>query len=216
MSLKWRHAGQACITANRIYVQAGVYDRFAALLKERTAAIVVGHGAVTGTTMGPLTTPRSIDKASAQVEDARRLGADVILGGNPVASKPGYFFEPTILSGMTEEMLISQEESFAPIAALYRFETEEQAVKLANDTSMGLASYAFTKNIDRMWRLLENLEAGMIGMNTGKFLMNIPMITKSNKFAQATPRPPSRLSVVLRSLVMAKRVARTWLSMSTW
>ncbi|KAF4771589.1 hypothetical protein N7455_007976 [Penicillium solitum] len=167
MSLKWRHAGQACITANRIYVQAGVYDRFAALLKERTAAIVVGHGAVTGTTMGPLTTPRSIDKASAQVEDARRLGADVILGGNPVTSKPGYFFEPTILSGMTEEMLISQEESFAPIAALYRFEAEEQAVKLANDTSMGLASYAFTKNIDRMWRLLENLEAGMIGMNTG-------------------------------------------------
>ncbi|KAJ6146420.1 hypothetical protein N7497_008402 [Penicillium chrysogenum] len=167
MSLKWRHAGQACITANRIYVQAGIYDRFAALLKERTAAIVVGHGAVAGTTMGPLTTPRSLDKASAQVEDALRLGADVILGGKAVASQPGYFFEPTILSGMTEEMLISQEESFAPIAALYRFETEEQAVKLANDTSMGLASYAFTKNIDRMWRLLENLEAGMIGMNTG-------------------------------------------------
>jgi succinate-semialdehyde dehydrogenase len=116
--------------------------------------------------MGPLTTLRSIDKATAQIEDARRLGADVLLGGKPVA-KPGYFFEPTILSGMTEEMLISQEESFAPIAALYRFETEDQAVKLANDTSMGLASYAFTKNIDRMWRLLENLEAGMIGMNTG-------------------------------------------------
>ncbi|CAG7937037.1 unnamed protein product [Penicillium nalgiovense] len=167
MSLKWRHAGQACITANRVYVQAGIYDRFAALLKERTAAIVVGHGAVAGTTMGPLTTPRSLDKASAQVEDARRLGADVILGGKAVTSQPGYFFEPTILSGMTEEMLISQEESFAPIAALYRFETEEQAVQLANDTSMGLASYAFTKNIDRMWRLLENLEAGMIGMNTG-------------------------------------------------
>ncbi|KAJ6009383.1 hypothetical protein N7522_004399 [Penicillium canescens] len=166
MTLKWRHAGQACITANRIYVQAGVYDKFAALLKERTAALVVGHGAATGTTMGPLTTPRSIDKATAQIEDARRLGADVLLGGKPVA-KPGYFFEPTILSGMTEEMLISQEESFAPIAALYRFETEDQAVKLANDTSMGLASYAFTKNIDRMWRLLENLEAGMIGMNTG-------------------------------------------------
>ena len=216
MSLKWRHAGQACITANRIYVQAGVYDRFAALLKERTAAIVVGHGAVTGTTMGPLTTPRSIDKASAQVEDARRLGADVILGGNPVTSKPGYFFEPTILSGMTEEMLISQEESFAPIAALYRFEAEEQAVKLANDTSMGLASYAFTKNIDRMWRLLENLEAGMIGMNTGESPINIPMNNQTNEFAQATPRPPSRLSVVLRSLVMEKRVERTWLSMSTW
>ncbi|KAJ5565854.1 Aldehyde/histidinol dehydrogenase [Penicillium sp. DV-2018c] len=167
MALKWRHAGQACITANRIYVQAGIYDRFAALLKERTAALVVGHGAAAGTTMGPLTTPRSLDKAAAQVEDARSRGAEIILGGKPLTSKPGYFFEPTILSGMTEDMLISQEESFAPIAALYRFETEEQAVKWANDTSMGLASYAFTKNIDRVWRLFENLEAGMIGMNTG-------------------------------------------------
>ncbi|KAJ5288665.1 hypothetical protein N7478_001695 [Penicillium angulare] len=167
MTLKWRHAGQACITANRIYVQSGVYDRFAALLKERTAALVVGHGSAKDTTMGPLTTPRSIDKALAQVEDARNHGAKVLCGGNRVSSQPGYFFEPTILSGMTDEMQISQEESFAPIAALYHFETEDQAVKMANDTSMGLASYAFTKNIDRMWRLLENLEAGMIGMNTG-------------------------------------------------
>lgn len=168
MTLKWRHAGQACITANRIYVQSGVYDRFAELLKERTAALVVGHGSAKDTTMGPLTTPRSIDKALSQVEDARKLGAKILLGGNRVNS-PGYFFEPTILSGMTKEMQISQEESFAPIAALYRFDSEEEAVKMANATSMGLASYAFTKNIDRMWRLLENLEAGMIGMNTGKF-----------------------------------------------
>jgi succinate-semialdehyde dehydrogenase len=167
MALKWRHAGQACITANRIYVQAGIYDRFAALLKERTMALVVGHGSASDTTMGPLTTPRSIDKALAQVENARRLGADVLLGGSAMTSHSGYFFEPTILSGMTEEMQISQEESFAPIAALYRFETEEEAVKMANDTSMGLASYAFTKNVDRVWRLFENLEAGMIGMNTG-------------------------------------------------
>lgn len=167
MALKWRHAGQACITANRIYVQAGIYDRFAALLKERTIALVIGHGSESGTTMGPLTTPRSIDKALAQVENARRLGADVLLGGSAMTSRPGYFFEPTILSGMTEQMQISQEESFAPIAALYRFETEEEAVKMANDTSMGLASYAFTKNVDRVWRLFENLEAGMIGMNTG-------------------------------------------------
>ncbi|KAJ5668312.1 uncharacterized protein N7477_006882 [Penicillium maclennaniae] len=167
MALKWRHAGQACITANRIYVQAGIYDHFAALLKERTTALVVGHGSDSDTTMGPLTTPRSIDKALAQVEDARRLGAEVLLGGKAMTSRPGYFFEPTILSGMTEQMQISQEESFAPIAALYRFETEEEAVKMANATSMGLASYAFTKNVDRVWRLFENLEAGMIGMNTG-------------------------------------------------
>ncbi|KNG81585.1 succinate-semialdehyde dehydrogenase [Aspergillus nomiae NRRL 13137] len=167
MALKWRHAGQACITANRVYVQAGVYDRFAQLLKERTQKLVVGHGAKEGTTMGPVTTPRSIDKALSQVEDARRLGADVILGGNKVTDTKGYFFEPTILTGMTKDMLVSREETFAPIAALYKFETEEEAVQLANDTSMGLASYAFTKNIDRMWRLLENLDAGMIGMNTG-------------------------------------------------
>ncbi|KAL5361294.1 Aldehyde/histidinol dehydrogenase [Aspergillus floccosus] len=167
MALKWRHAGQACITANRVYVQAGVYDRFAQMLKERTQQLVVGHGARPDTTMGPVTTPRSIDKAMAQVEDARRLGADVILGGGRVVGEKGYFFEPTILTGMTKDMLVSREETFAPIAALYRFETEEEAVRLANDTSMGLASYAFTKNIDRMWRMLENLEAGMIGMNTG-------------------------------------------------
>ncbi|KAJ5692324.1 hypothetical protein N7462_001747 [Penicillium macrosclerotiorum] len=167
MALKWRHAGQACITANRIYVQAGIYDRFAVLLKERTAALVVGHGASKDTTMGPLTTPRSIDKAIAQVEDARSRGAKLLLGGKRLTAQSGYFFEPTILSDMTQEMQISQEESFAPIAALYRFETEDEAVRLANATSMGLASYAFTKNIDRMWRLLENLEAGMVGMNTG-------------------------------------------------
>jgi succinate-semialdehyde dehydrogenase/glutarate-semialdehyde dehydrogenase len=168
MLLKWRHAGQACITANRVYVQAGVYDKFAEMLKEKTSKLVIGHGAAEGTTLGPLTTPRSLTKAASQVEDAKKLGAKVILGGNEIKDKGGYFFEPTILTDMTKEMLISSEESFAPIAALYKFETEEEVVQLANDTSMGLASYAFTKNIDRMWRMLENLEAGMIGMNTGE------------------------------------------------
>ncbi|QKX63843.1 uncharacterized protein TRUGW13939_11014 [Talaromyces rugulosus] len=166
-ALKWRHAGQACITANRIYVQAGIYDRFANALKERTRNIVVGHGAAEGTTMGPVTTSRGVDKASNQVEDATKLGAKLILGGNKIKDKRGYFFEPTILTDMTPEMLISREESFAPIAALYKFDTEEEATKWANDTSMGLASYVFTKNVDRLWRMYENLEAGMIGLNTG-------------------------------------------------
>ncbi|KAK2805612.1 hypothetical protein FQN50_006127 [Emmonsiellopsis sp. PD_5] len=168
MALKWRHAGQACITANRIYVQSGIYEKFAQLLKERTAALVIGHGAQPTTTMGPVTTPRSLDKAAGQVEDARQLGGKVILGGQRKTDcGGGYFFEPTIITDMSREMLISREETFAPIAALYRFETEEEAVEWANDTSMGLASYAFTKDVDRMWRMLENLEAGMIGMNTG-------------------------------------------------
>ncbi|KUJ20451.1 aldehyde dehydrogenase [Mollisia scopiformis] len=167
MLLKWRHAGQACITANRVYVQSGVYDKFAALFKEKTSKLIVGHGAEKGTTMGPVTTPRSLDKASNQVEDAKKHGGQVVLGGGKVSGKGGYFFEPTIILGAKKEMLITEEETFAPVLALYSFDTEEEAVEAANNTSMGLASYFFTKNVDRVWRLLENLEAGMIGMNTG-------------------------------------------------
>ncbi|TAQ90293.1 hypothetical protein B7494_g1389 [Chlorociboria aeruginascens] len=167
MALKWRHAGQACITANRVYVQSGVYGKFAAILKERTGKLIVGHGADTSTTMGPVTTTQSLDKALAQVEDAKKHGGQVILGGRKVENTTGYFFEPTIILGAKKEMLITREETFAPILALYSFDTEEQAVEAANNTSMGLASYYFTKNIDRAWRLLENLEAGMIGMNSG-------------------------------------------------
>ena len=167
MALKWRHAGQTCITANRVYVQDGAYDKFAQMLKERSSKIVVGHGAVDGTTMGPLTTLRGIGKARDHVEDAKSLGAKVILGGCPASGMAGFFFEPTIITDMKATMLISQEESFAPIAALYKFETEDEVVNWANDTNMGLAAYVFTKNVDRMWRMLDNLEAGMIGLNTG-------------------------------------------------
>lgn len=119
--------------------------------------------------MGPVTTSRSLDKASDQVSDAVKRGGQIILGGGKVEGKGGYFFEPTIITGATREMQITQEETFAPVMALYSFETEDEAVEAANNTSMGLASYFFTKNVDRVWRLYENLEAGMIGMNTGKF-----------------------------------------------
>lgn len=166
MALKWRHAGQACITANRVYVQKGVYDKFAQILAEKTKELVVGHGADSKTTMGPVTTERSLPKAEAQVEDAKKQGGKVILGGKKLQGTPGYdgyFFEPTIITGAKDGMLISREETFAPVMALFEFETEEEAVQKANDTSMGLASYFFTKNVDRTWRLLENLEAGMIG-----------------------------------------------------
>lgn len=167
MALKWRHAGQACITANRVYVQSGVYDKFATILKERTSKLVVGHGADKNTTIGPVTTPQGLKKALSQVENARKLGGQVVLGGGKMAGTTGYFFQPTIIMGAKKEMLITEEETFAPILALYSFDTEEEAVRAANDTSMGLASYFFTKDVDRTWRLLENLEAGMIGMNTG-------------------------------------------------
>ena len=176
MLLKWRHAGQACITANRVYVQKGIYSQFAQLIKDRTSKLIIGHGSDSRTTIGPVTTERSLDKASAQVADAVKLGGQIILGGGKVTSSTangkessGYFFQPTIITGATEEMQITREETFAPVMALYEFETEEEAVKAANDTAMGLASYFFTKNVDRVWRLYENLEAGMIGMNTGEF-----------------------------------------------
>jgi len=170
MALKYRHAGQACITSNRIYVQKGVYDKFAQILTEKTKALKVGHGATEGVTMGPVTTPRSLDKAEAHVADAKKLGGQILTGGNKLHGTKGYdgyFFEPTLIKGGKKEMMLSSEEQFSPILALFEFDTEEEVVQKANDTSMGLASYFFTKNVDRTWRLLENLEAGMIGMNTG-------------------------------------------------
>lgn len=136
MLLKWRHAGQACITANRVYVQSGIYDKLALLLKERTSKLVVGHGADSSTTMGPVTTERSLDKALSQVEDAKKHGGKVILGGSKIKDVTGYFFEPTIITGATKEMLITQEETFGPVLALYKFETEDEAVEAANDTSV--------------------------------------------------------------------------------
>jgi acyl-CoA reductase-like NAD-dependent aldehyde dehydrogenase len=117
--------------------------------------------------MGPVTTPRSVDKALSLVEDAKAKGANILMGGNKVSNSNGYFFEPTVITGITPEMQIAKEEIFAPICTFIKFETEDEAVKAANDTSMGLASYCFTKNVDRTWRLFENLEAGMVGLNTG-------------------------------------------------
>jgi succinate-semialdehyde dehydrogenase len=168
MILKWRTAGQACTHANRVYVQNGVYDKFAQMMLEATQKIKVGHGSDPSTTMGPLTTSRGVEKLERHVADAVNHGGKVLCGGKKPAGLSGYFFEPTIISGMTSEMLSTREEIFGPLLGLYRFETEEEAVRMANDTSMGLASYFFTKNVDRTWRLLESLEAGMIGMNTGK------------------------------------------------
>lgn len=143
MALKWRHAGQACITANRVYVQSGVYDKFTELLAAKTKELVIGHGAEKGTTLGPVTTPRSLDKATEQVADAQKHGGKIVMGGKKLhgtSGYEGYFFEPTIITGATGEMLIASEETFAPVLPLFKFDTEEEAVKRANDTSMGLAS----------------------------------------------------------------------------
>ncbi|CAH0057853.1 unnamed protein product [Clonostachys solani] len=173
MILKWRTAGQACTHANRVYVQKGVYEKFAGLLVEATKKrIKVGHGSADGVTMGPLTTARGVQKLERHVSDAISKGGKLLHGGKvpddlDSACGKGYFFEPTIISGMTSDMLTSTEEVFGPLLGLYPFETEEEAVEMANNTSMGLASYFFTRDVDRTWRMLESLEAGMIGMNTG-------------------------------------------------
>lgn len=193
MLLKWRHAGQACISANRVLVQSGVYEEFERRLVERTRKLVMGHGSAEGTTLGPLTTARGVQKVEGQVRDAVGKGGRVVLGGDSNASTStnnssptnkndnnnetsnengrigaGYFYPPTIIGDMTPSMLTTTEEVFGPLCGLYRFDTEAEAVEMANATSMGLASYFFSRDADRVWRLLETLEAGMVGMNTGK------------------------------------------------
>lgn len=168
MILKWRTAGQACTHANRVYVQTEVYDQFGKMMVQATSRLQVGHGASDGTTMGALTTRRAIAKMREHVSDARSKGGRILCGGQQIDGSAGNFFQPTIISDMQSSMLTSREEVFGPILGLYRFETEDEAVMMANDTSMGLASYFFTNDSSRTWRLLERLEAGMIGMNTGE------------------------------------------------
>ena len=141
MALKWRHAGEACITANRVYIQKGVYEKFAIMLEERTRKLKMVHGIDEGATLGPLTVPNSLNKAAAQVEDAKKYGGYILLGGNRVASSEGFFFEPTIIKYATAGLLITREESFTPICALYSFDAEEDVVKTANNTSVRPPSY---------------------------------------------------------------------------
>lgn len=168
MILKWRTAGQACTHANRVYVQSGVYDKFSQMMVEATRALRVAHGAADGTTMGSLTTSRAVKRLEGVVADAVAKGGQVLCGGGkPAGLQGGYFFEPTIISNTSEDMLAAREEIFGPVLGLFKFESEAEVVKAANDTSMGLASYFFTRDLSRTWRLLESLEAGMIGMNTG-------------------------------------------------
>jgi succinate-semialdehyde dehydrogenase len=163
MTLKWRHVGQACITANRVYVQAGIYDEFARLLKAQTENLVQGHGAAPGTTFGAMAVARGVEKAESLVKDAIDHGATIISGGKGNTGH-GFYFQPTILTGMKPNMRIADEEVFGPVLGLFKFETEDEVVERANDTSMGLASYAFTNDVNRLWRIFENLGAGMIGM----------------------------------------------------
>ncbi|KAH7118324.1 putative succinate-semialdehyde dehydrogenase [Dactylonectria macrodidyma] len=186
--LKWRHAGQACITANRVFVQSGVYNEFQRLFIEETRKLVMGHGDTTGTTLGPLTTLAGVEKVNSQAKDAVAHGGKLAHGGRrPDNLGGGYFFEPTVISDANFNMQVASEETFGPLCALFRFDTEEEAVRAANDTSMGLASYFFTKDVNRSWRLLEKLEAGMIGINTGGFCVPSSCMLQCVTLAKLAP-----------------------------
>lgn len=163
---KFRNNGQTCVCANRIYVQAGVYDAFACKLAAKVATLPTGNGFDQGIVFGPLIDAAAVAKVSEHVADAAAKGAHVILGGKSHALG-GTFFEPTILTGVTQEMAIATEETFGPVAPLFRFETEAEVVAAANDTEFGLASYFYSRDHARVWRVSEALEYGMVGVNTG-------------------------------------------------
>ena len=166
MVSKYRNNGQTCVCANRIYVQAGVYDAFAENLSARVAKMKVGDGMGEGVTAGPLIDENALKKVEEHVADAQSKGAKVAAGGKR-HQLGGLFYEPTILTGVTSDMMVAREETFGPVAPLFRFETEEQVVEMANDTEFGLASYFYSKDVAKIFRVAEQLEYGMVGINTG-------------------------------------------------
>jgi len=166
MIAKYRNNGQTCVCANRIYVQDGIYDAFATKLAEAVGNMKVGDGFETGTIAGPLITQAAVEKVEAHIADATAKGATVTTGGHRHALG-GTFFEPTILTGVTRDMLVTNDETFGPVAPLFRFTDEEDVIEQANDTIFGLASYFYANNLSRVWRVAEALEYGMVGVNTG-------------------------------------------------
>ncbi len=163
---KYRNAGQTCVCANRIYVQDGVYDSFASKLVEAVRKLKVGNGADDGVTQGPLIEEKAVVKVEEHIADALGKGARLLLGGK--RHELGHsFFQPTVLADVGADMLVAREETFGPLAPLFRFKTDEEAVALANDTEFGLAAYFYSRDIGRIWRVAEGLESGMVGVNTG-------------------------------------------------
>ena len=168
MASKYRNAGQTCVCANRILVQSGIYDRFAAALVDAVKKLAVGPGMAPGTTIGPLITSEAVAKVESLVGDAVKKGAKVLIGGSLDKAGP-LFYRPSVVGDVTPDMEVVREEIFGPVAALVRFDTEDDAIKLANDTPFGLAAYLFSQNMSRAWRVAEKLDAGMVGVNEGIF-----------------------------------------------
>lgn len=166
MASKFRNSGQTCVCANRIYVQAGIYDQFAARLVEEVKKLQVGVGTEAGVTIGPLINKAALDKVASHVSDAVAKGAQVMLGGKST-ERGEQFFQPTVVAGATDAMLVANEETFGPVAALFRFDSEAEVIRRANDTPYGLAAYLFSRDLSRVFRVGEALEYGMVGINTG-------------------------------------------------
>jgi succinate-semialdehyde dehydrogenase/glutarate-semialdehyde dehydrogenase len=163
---KYRNAGQTCVCANRLLVQDGIYDAFAERLSAAVEAMAVGNGFTEGASIGPLIDAKAVAKVEEHIEDALAKGARVVTGGKRHALGHS-FFEPTVLADTTRDMAIFREETFGPVAPLFRFKTEEEAIQMANDTEFGLASYFYGRDIGRVWRVAEALEYGIVGINEG-------------------------------------------------
>ncbi len=163
---KFRNAGQTCVCANRIYVQAGIYDAFVGRFVARVAAMKVGAGDEEGAQVGPLIDMAAMEKVDAHIADALAKGATLLTGGARHA-RGGRFYTPTVLGGVTPAMLVTREETFGPLAPVIRFETEAEAIQLANASEFGLAAYFYARDLGRVWRVAEAIEAGIVGVNTG-------------------------------------------------
>ncbi|WP_332851676.1 NADP-dependent succinate-semialdehyde dehydrogenase [Duganella sp. S19_KUP01_CR8] len=166
LASKYRNAGQTCVCANRIYVQDGVYEQFADKLVAAVAKLKVGNGADDGVTQGPLIDEKAVQKVEQHVADALAKGGRLLAGGRRHALGHS-FFQPTVIADITSDMIVATEETFGPLAPLFRFKSDEEVIALANDTEFGLASYFYSRDIGRIWRVAEGLESGMVGVNTG-------------------------------------------------
>jgi succinate-semialdehyde dehydrogenase/glutarate-semialdehyde dehydrogenase len=166
MQSKFRNTGQTCVCTNRFFIQSAVYDEFLEKITDKVKKLKVGEPFEAGVEQGPLIHARALEKVERHLTDAVSKGAKIATGGKKHA-RGGNFFEPTVLSGMTREMQIFSEETFGPIAALYKFDTEEDVIRMANDTEFGLAAYFYSRDIGRVWRVGEALEYGMVGINCG-------------------------------------------------
>jgi succinate-semialdehyde dehydrogenase/glutarate-semialdehyde dehydrogenase len=166
IACKFRNNGQTCVCANRIYVQAGVYDAFAAKFKTAVEALKIGDGMADGTTLGPLIEPKAVDKVKSHLADALSKGGEVLTGGKP-HDLGGQFFEPTIITNASKDMVVSTDETFGPFAPLFKFEDEDDVIAQANDTIFGLASYFYANDLNRVTKVAEALEYGIVGVNTG-------------------------------------------------